>query len=232
MPQYHSLGKIPPKRHTQLRNADGKLYAEELVSTHGFSSVYSLIYHCFPPTNVKEVGEGYSVEPKVLHQRFLKHQSFQGFNVKPEDDFLKSRKPVLINNDLHISLAAPRKSMTDYFYKNADADEVIFVHEGEGTFYSIYGKIDFKYGDYVVIPRGTIYQLHFNSESNRLFIIESFSAIETPKRYRNTYGQFEEHAPYYERDMRRPSDLKTYNETGDFKVIIKKQGIMYPYIYA
>ena len=232
MPQYHSLGKIPLKRHTQMRQPDGRLYAEELISTHGFSSVYSLIYHCFPPTNVREVGESYSVEPKILHQRFLKHQSFQGFNIVPEDDYLDSRKPVLVNNDVHISLAAPRKSMKDYFYKNADADEVIFIHEGEGTFLSIYGSIDFKYGDYIVIPRGTIYQLLFVSTTNRLFIIESFSAIETCRRYRNAYGQYEEHAPYCERDIRRPVDLKTHDQKGDFKIMIKKQGMMYPYIYA
>jgi homogentisate 1,2-dioxygenase len=232
MPQYHVLGKVPPKRHTQMRKPDGALYAEELVSTHGFSSVYSLIYHCYPPTNIKEVGESFSVEPKVLHQRFLKHQSFQGFNVAPEDDYLKSRKPVLINNDVHISLAAPKSGMTDYFYKNADADEVIFVHEGEGTFKSIYGSIDFRYGDYVVIPRGTIYQLQFKDAKNRLFIIESFSAIETCRRYRNHYGQYEEHAPYYERDFRRPAFLETHDEKGDFKIMIKKQGMMYPYIYA
>src|SRR5436190_17801695 len=168
MPQYHKMGNVPHKRHTQFRKPDGTLYSEELVSTHGFSNVYSLIYHCYPPTLVKELGEITNVAPKISHERFLKHQSFEGFNVKPEDDYLKSRKPVLVNNDVHISLAAPKKSMEDYFYKNADADEVIFVHEGEGTFRSIYGSIDFRYGDYLVIPRGTIYRLRFHSSSNRL----------------------------------------------------------------
>jgi homogentisate 1,2-dioxygenase len=232
MPQYHSLGQMPAKRHTQFRKPDGTLYSEELFSTQGFSNVYSLIYHCHPPTMIKSAGEPFSREPKIAMQRSLLHQSFQGFNISAEDDYIISKKPVLVNNDLQIALAAPRKSITDYFLKNADADELIFVHRGSGTLHSIYGSIDFKYGDYIVIPRGTIFQLHFNDEDNRLFIVDSFSAIEFPKRYRNAYGQFEEHAPMYERDIRKPQNLQTHDETGEFKVMIKKQGIVYPFIYA
>jgi homogentisate 1,2-dioxygenase len=232
MPFYHSLGQRPKKRHTQFRKPDGSLYSEELFSTEGFSDVASLIYHCHPPTAIKSTGEPYSAEPKIAQQRSLNHQSFEGFNVHPEDDFLKSRKPVLVNNDLQISLAAPKKSMSDYFYKNADADEMIFVHEGSGTLKTWYGKIDFGYGDYVIIPRGTIYQIHFNSPANRLFIVESFSPIETCRRYRNSYGQLLEHAPYCERDFRLPKDLETHDEKGDFQILIRKQGIIYPFIYA
>ncbi len=232
MPQYHSLGKLPAKRHTQFRKPDGSLYAEELVSTHGFSNVYSLIYHTYAPTLVKSVGEPYSREPKIVHQRFLKHQSFEGFHIRPEDDYIDSKKAVLVNNDLHIALAAPRKSITDYFLKNADADEMIFVHEGSGILKTIYGSIPFSYGDYLIIPRGTIFQLHFESEQNRLLIVESFSPIETPRRYRNEYGQLEEHAPFCERDIRKPQNLETHDEQGEFKVMIKKQGIVYPYMYA
>ncbi len=231
MPQYHSLGSIPHKRHTQHRKPDGTLYSEELVSTHGFSNVYSLIYHCYPPTMIKEVEKPFSVEPKIAFERSLKHQSFEGFHVKPEDDFIKSRIPVLVNNDVHISLAAPRNSFKDYYYKNADADEVIFIHEGNGTLKTIYGSLDFSYGDYLVVPRGTIYQMSFATTSNRLFIVESFTAIEVPKRYRNEYGQFEEHSPFCERDIRRPVNLETHDERGEFRIMIKKQGMIYPYIY-
>ena len=232
MPQYHRLGSMPAKRHTQFRKPDGKLYSEELVSTHGFSNVYSLIYHCHPPTMIKETGTPYSVQPEIAFQRSLKHQSFEGFHIQPADDYLKSRKAVLVNNDLHISLAAPRHSMKDHFFKNADADEVIFVHEGSGKMKSIYGSLTFGYGDYIVIPRGTIYQLEFNDTNNRLLIVESFSAVETPKRYRNAYGQLEEHSPYCERDIRRPENLETFDETGDFNILIKKEGMIYPYVYA
>lgn len=232
MPQYHTLGSIPPKRHTQFRKQDGSLYAEELFSTHGFSNVYSLIYHCHPPTFIKSMGEPFSREPKIAFQRSLKHQKYNGFSVIPEDDYITSKKPVLINNDLHISLAAPRKSTTSYFLKNADADEMLFIHQGSGTLKTLYGNIDFKYGDYVLIPRGTIYQLYFNSPDNRILVIDSFSPIETCARYRNPYGQYEEHAPYCERDFRKPQNLETHDEEGDFTVMIKKQNLVYPYVYA
>jgi homogentisate 1,2-dioxygenase len=181
---------------------------------------------------VKHLGEPYSVEPKIAREKHLKHTSLKGFKIKAEDDYLKSRKPVLINSDLHISLAAPKKSMTDYFYKNSQADELIFVHVGSGTLKTGYGKIKFEYGDYIVIPRGTIYQLEFNDENNRLFIIESFTPIVTPKRYRNQVGQLLEHSPFCERDMKLPQDLETFDEHGDFKVLIKKQGLIYPYTYS
>lgn len=232
MPFYNRAGNIPQKRHTQFRKPDGTLYHEELFSTEGFSNTYSLLYHLYPPTKIKQVGEAYSVEPKVVLSRQLKHRSLKGFKIPPADDFLESRKAVLVNSDLHISLAAPRKSMTDYFYKNVDADEMIFVHEGSGTLLTMYGEIAFEYGDYVIIPRGTLYQIRFNDENNRLFILESFSPIEFPKRYLNRVGQLMEHAPFCERDIKTPVNLKTYDEQGDFFFKIKKQGIIYPYHYA
>jgi homogentisate 1,2-dioxygenase len=229
MPFYHRLGQIPAKRHTQFRKPDGKLYAEELVSTEGFSSIYSLVYHCHPPTLVKDIGEAYSVKPKAKVEANLQNRSFLTFKTKPQDDFLKSRTILLYNRDLYITSAAPKKSMTDYFYKNADADEVIFVHEGSGVLKTIFGEINFEYGDYLVIPRGIIYQLHFNDENNRLFIVESFSPIRPPKRYLNTYGQFLEHSPFCERDIKLPQNLQTHDELGDFKVMIKKQDMIFPY---
>ena len=232
MPIYHTLGKIPAKRHTVFRQPNGKLYAEELVSTEGFSVMYSLVYHTHPPTIVKSLGTPYSVEPKIAKEKHLRHTSLLGFNIKPEDDYLKSRKPVLVNADLQISLAAPKKSMTDYFYKNSQADEVIFIHKGTGTLKTGFGKIKFSYGDYLVVPRGTIYQIEFDDENNRLFIIESYSPIRFPKRYQNQFGQLMEHAPFCERDIRRPIDLETFDQEGDYKILIKKQGLIYPYTYG
>jgi homogentisate 1,2-dioxygenase len=138
---------------------------------------------------------------------------------------------VLVNNDVYLALSAPRKSMSDYFFKNAEADEVIFVHEGSGTLKSLYGEITFGYGDYLVIPRGTIYQMEFDTEDNRLFITESFSPIVYPKRYRNDFGQLLENSPFCERDIREPEHMKTHDETGDFLVYIKKAGHLYPYHY-
>jgi homogentisate 1,2-dioxygenase len=149
----------------------------------------------------------------------------------PEIDYLKSRKTLFVNNDMHIGLAAPTKS-TPYFFKNADADEMIFVHKGTGTLKTMYGQIPFEYGDYLIIPRGTVYQIDFDTEINRLLIVESFSPITTPKRYRNQYGQLLEHSPFCERDIKTPENMETIDQVGEFVVNIKKQGMIYPYTYA
>ncbi len=232
MAHYYTLGEIPAKRHTQYRKPDGELYAEELVSTEGFSSVYSLVYHAQPPTQVSHIDEPYSVEPKIAVEKNMQHRSLDGFSVKPTDDYLESRKAVLVNKDLFISLAAPKKSNTDYFFKNSAAHEVIFVHEGSGTLQSLYGNISFAYGDYLMIPRGTIYKINFDSEDNRLFIVESFSPVQPPKKYLSNSGQLLEHAPFCERDFRKPSGLETHDESGDFLVKIKKEGMIFPYHYT
>ncbi len=228
---YHSLGKIPAKRHTQFRKENGELYNEQLFSTEGFSDLYSLLYHANPPTQIVQVGDPIDVAPKTIHDKQLKHRSLKGFKIAPQDDFLDSRKTVLMNADCKITLAAPKNSMTDYFYKNADADECIFVHVGSGTLKTMYGNIPFEYGDYLVIPRGTIFQMHFDSEDNRLLIVESTSPITTPKRYRNGFGQLMEHSPFCERDIRKPSTLETHDEKGEFLLKIKKQDQVYPYFY-
>ena len=228
---YHALGKIPPKRHTQFRKPDGGLYLEELFSTEGFSDVYSLLYHCNPPTQIKQIAEPYSVAPKLIHDKQLKPRCLMGFKVEPCDDYLESRKPVLVNDDVKISLAAPTQGFKDYFFKNADADEVIFIHQGKGVLHTMYGNLPFGYGDYVVIPRGTTYQLSFEDSNNRLFIVESTSPIITPKRYRNQFGQLHEHSPFCERDIRKPMDLETHDEKGEFLFYIKKQDNIYPYVY-
>lgn len=232
MPYYHRLGNIPHKRHTQFRKPDGGLYAEQLVSTEGFSDDYSLVYHTHPPTLVKGVDEPYSVAPEVAIDQNLQHRSFQGFAVKPQDDYLKSRKTVMFNNDIGIILSAPRKSMTDYFFKNSGGDEMIFVHEGEGVLKTMYGLLDFKPGDHLIIPRGVIYQLHFNTANNRLLIMESYSPIRFPKRYMSKAGQLLEHAPFYERDIRVPDRLETKDEKGDFLVYVKRDHMMFPYHFA
>ena len=232
MPHYYSLGLLPHKRHTQFRKPDGKLYSEQLFSTEGFSNDSSLLYHNYPPTQIIKIDKPVNVQPVIAEEKMLQHRSFEGFKVKPEKDFLHSRKPILINNDCHIILAAPQLSMGSYFYKNADADEMIFVHEGSGVLKTMYGNIDFAYGDYLIIPRGTIYQIHFATESNRLLIVESFSPIRYPKKYLSKYGQLLEHSPYCERDIRVPENLQTHDEQGDFLIKIKKKGIMYGIHYA
>ena len=232
MPHYHKMGDFPHKRHTQFRKPDGTLYSEQLFSTEGFSNDYSLMYHCHPPTQIIRTEPQYSVAPEIAEEKMLQHRCLEGFHIEPIDDYLASRIPVLVNSDCHIVLAAPKVSMLDYFYKNADADEMIFVHEGSGILHTMYGDISFSYGDYLVIPRGTIYQISFATESNRLFIIESFSPIRYPRQYMSKYGQLMEHSPFCERDIRPPSELRTYDQAGDFLIRTKKKGMMYGLHYA
>lgn len=232
MPYYYSLGNIPHKRHTQFRKPDGGLYAEQLFSTEGFSNDYSLMYHVHPPTQIIKAEPQVNVAPQIAEEKMLQHRSFDGFRIKPEKDFLQSRKAVLVNNDCHIVLAAPQESTTDYFYKNTDADEIIFIHEGSGLLKTPYGELTFGYGDYLVIPRGTIYQIHFNGSQNRLFIVESFSPVRFPKRYQSKYGQLLEHSPFCERDIRPPQNLVTNDVKGDFLIKAKKKGMLYGLHYG
>ncbi|NNJ54932.1 MAG: homogentisate 1,2-dioxygenase [Bacteroidia bacterium] len=232
MPRYHTLGKIPAKRHTTFKKKEGGLYQEELFGTAGFAGMSSLIYHIYPPTVVSEVKELGDVSPKIAIAKNMKALSFQGFSIEQEDDYIESRKTLFVNGDLHIGLAAPKTFSSVYFYRNSDADEMLFVHVGSGTLKTMYGNIKFGYGDYLIIPRGTTYQIDFDSEDNRLLYIESFSAITSPARYRNNFGQFLEHSPFCERDFRLPTDLQTHDEKGEFRVLSKKQGVMWEYTHS
>lgn len=232
MPIYHHLGKVPPKRHTQFRKPNGDLYYEQLFGTIGFDGMASLMYHVHRPTQVKAIGQERDLTPKIAVAKNLTSRKLIGFNVAPEDDWIDARKTLLVNSDIHIGVAAPRHSMTDYFYKNADADELLFIHKGTGTLKSIFGNISFEYGDYLVIPRGVIYQLEFDSEDNRILYAESFHPIYTPKRYRNWFGQLLESAPYCERDYKLPENLQTHDELGEFVLKIKKQGMLHELVYA
>lgn len=232
MPRYHTLGNIPPKRHTVFKGADGNYFYEELFGTIGFDGMSTLLYHTQRPTQVKKIVDSYDVSPKIAVKRNMKSLSLKGFEVAPEKDYLKSRVPILVNNDCQISLASPSESLRDYFYKNTDSDEVIFVHKGQGKLRTMLGNIDFSYGDYLVVPRGIIYQLDFDTQENRLFIVESKNPIYTPKRYRNWFGQMLEHSPFCERDMHPPTELETFNEAGDFLIKVKKQDFIHEYIYA
>jgi len=233
MPFYHQLGKIPPKRHTQFRKEDGTLHYEQLFGTIGFVGMSSLLYHLHRPTMVKRVGQSIDVRPQAAVENNLLSRKLEGFQVKPNEDYLKSRVPVLFNSDVTILLSAPSKSMAeDAFYKNSDGDEVVFVHEGAGTLHTMLGQIPFSAGDYLVIPRGIIHRFAFDSSANRLFITESAHPVYSPKRYRNHFGQLLEHSPYCERDLRPPSKLETHDALGSFTIRIKKQGQLHDYVYA
>jgi homogentisate 1,2-dioxygenase len=229
---YHRLGTIPPKRHTQFRQPDGSLYKEELVSSEGFSSIYSTLYHKNPPTRIKSIGEQIKYGPKRVDDYSLRQTHLNTSKVTSTgSDYLSARKVLLANNDCSISICSPAQRKMDYFYKNAEGDEVLFVHDGSGYLFSQFGKLEIRQGDYVVIPRTVIYRLEFNEGPLRLLIIESASPVETVKRYRNELGQLLEHSPYCERDIRPPHELVTDTKPGDYLMKIKKQGYLHQYVY-
>ena len=232
MPIYHKLGEIPQKRHTIFKSPQGNFYYEQLFGTEGFNGHSSLSYHIHRPTQVKEILKSYSVQPKIAIDKNIKSLLLKGFEIKPTADFLESRKTVLLNGDCQIGLAAPTESLTNYFYKNADADELIFIHKGKGKLRTFLGNINFEYGDYLIIPRGMIYQIEFETSDNRLFYVESFAPYYTPKRYKSSSGQLLEHSPFCERDFKLPTELETYDEKGDFLIKIKKEGMMHEVVYA
>lgn len=232
MPIYHKLGKLPPKRHTIFEKPNGGIYNEQLFGTIGFDGMSSLMYHIHRPTMVREVLTSTDVGPKIAVEKNMTARKLITFDVPSKDDFLESRVPLLVNNDIHIGVAAPKQSLRSYFYKNADADEMLFVHKGSGTLRTLFGNVPFEYGDYLIIPRGMIYQIDFDTEDNRLLFAESFHPIYTPKRYRNWFGQLLEHSPFCERDYKLPENLETYDEQGEFLMKIKKQGQLHELVYA
>ncbi|WP_250630324.1 homogentisate 1,2-dioxygenase [Rhodoflexus caldus] len=232
MPIYHKLGKIPHKRHITFEKPGGGYYYEQLFGTEGFVGMSALMYHIYRPTMVKEIVNSYSVAPKIAVEHNIMARKLRGFQAPAADDYLQSRIPLFVNNDCTIGVAAPRKSVTDYFYKNGDHDEMLFIHKGSGKLRSQMGIIPFEYGDYLIIPRGMIYQLEFDGTDNRILWMESRSPIYTPKRYRNWFGQLLEHSPYCERDYKLPADLETYDQKGDFMIKVKKQNMIHEIIYA
>ena len=229
MPFYHKLGKIPQKRHTQFKQPDGSLYHEELFSTIGFDSILSNAYHINPPAKIDSIEKVIVDASPVEWDAGLRPYHFRTKGLKSELDFITGRKPVLFNSDVIMSVCRPETQM-DYFYRNATCDELIFVHEGEGTLESNFGFLDFRKGDYIVIPRSITFRL-VHKTAPRLLVFESAGPIKTPKRYRNEFGQLLEHSPYCERDIRAPERLFTSSDKGDFIVKVKKENKIYSVHY-
>ena len=232
MPIYHQLGKIPAKRHTQFRKENGELFHEELFGTIGFEGMSSLLYHTHPPTQIRSIAPPIDISPVIAVDKNITPRKLLGFDLPPQEDFLAARIPLMVNSDIYIGLAAPTKSSTDYFYKNADADELLFIHHGKGKLSTLLGQIPFEAGDYLIIPRGVIYQIEFETTKNRLLFAESFHPIYTPKRYRNWFGQLTEHSPFCERDYILPQNLETHDQKGEFEIKVKKEGMLHSLLYA
>jgi homogentisate 1,2-dioxygenase len=232
MPRYVRLGELPHKHHTQFRKPDGSLYTEQLFSTRGFSGPMSTMYHVNQPTEVSGWDDRGSVAVTYLENEPLRHRHLKTARMKPCGDFVSGRIPLMGNQDViwHQALVA---EPFEGFYKNADGDECLFIHDGSGTMESIFGTIDFHPGDYLVIPRGTIFRLNFDSYPVRMIAILSFGPIEVPRRYRTEYGQLMEHAPYTERDIRPPDRLVTHSEREPGQVLIRARNrhTLYHYPY-
>lgn len=220
MPFYTRLGDIPHKRHTQFRKPDGGLYREEVMGLEGFHGIQSILYHHFLPPRVLKTEYLGSTAVKYAEFGAIRHRAFTTSNFPAGGDAVSARRVLLGNKDVTLGISHPTQSM-DYFYRNAQAYEVWFVHEGRGTLKSQFGNLQFEPGDYIIIPYGTTWQLKLDDDSARFFVIEAPSQIEPPKRYRNEFGQLLEHAPYCERDFRLPQDLEVHAETGEFEVRVK-----------
>ena len=220
MPYYHKLGQIPHKRHTQFKKPDGKLYREELMGLEGFSSLQSILYHHFLPPRVVKTEDCGPAKPEFVDFGPIRHRALATAQTPLGADPVSARIPLLGNNDVILGISRAPKGTMSYFYRNSQAYETWWVHEGSGSLKSQFGVLPFRKGDYIVIPFGTTWQMELNEES-KFFTIENPSQIEPPKRYRNNYGQLLEHAPYCERDIRVPNELETHTERGEFDVRVK-----------
>lgn len=220
MPFYHKLGQVPHKRHTQFKKPNGKLYREELMGLEGFSSLQSILYHHFLPPRVAKTNDCGPAKPEYVDFGPIRHRAFQTHQTPLGTDPVSGRIPLLGNNDVILGVSRAPKGTMDYFYRNSQAYETWWVHEGSGVLKSQFGNLPFRKGDYIVIPFGTTWQMELNEET-KFFTIENPSQLEPPKRYRNNYGQLLEHAPYCERDIRVPEELETHTEKGEFDVRIK-----------
>lgn len=230
MPIYHQLGEVPRKRHQVFRKTDGSLYYEELAGNMGFTGPASLLYHLHRPTEVRGLKHLHDVTPQPASSQPLRHRHFRTCALSTGPDAILDRVPILFNQDVVLSLVRPMSNRS--FYRNAQADEVIYVSEGGGILESPLGRLAFQSGSYLVIPRGILHRYVFSAQPQSLLVIESTGYVRTPKRYRNEFGQLTESSPYNERDIRRPSDLKTYDESGSFPVIVKKASQLHELTYA
>jgi homogentisate 1,2-dioxygenase len=231
MTYYYHLGSLPHKRHTQFRQPNGSLYHEELMGTRGFSGIQSLLYHLHPPTQVSQILPGELISVEFEDFDTLRHRHLRTGKVVSSGDAIAGRVPLLANADVCISVAQPTEPMS-YWYRFAQGDEVIFIHDGSGILESQFGILPYHPSDYLVIPTGVMWRILPDlGIPQRMLIIEAQGHIEPPARYLNRYGQFLEHAPYCERDLRPPEELITQDEEGEFEVRVKARDRLTSYIY-
>lgn len=231
MTHYLKLGSVPQKRHVQFRQPDGSLYHEEVMGIHGFAGIQSILYHLRPPTQVRQVDLVRTTELDYEEQQPLRHRHFRSGPVAEGGDAITGRVPMMGNQDVVLSVVRPTEPM-GYWYRFAHGDECLFVHDGTGVLESQFGLLRYRPGDYLVLPTGVIWRLiPDGGVAQRLLVIEAMGHIEPPKRYLNRYGQFLEHAPFCERDIRGPEELVTHDEEGEFEVHVKARNGISRFVY-
>src|SRR4026207_223472 len=223
MPYYHTLGTIPRKRHIAFRKPDGGLYAEELMGHEGFHGTSSLLYHAHPPTTVKSVRRVKEMQLEADPDQTLHHRHFLTSRVKPGGSPTMDRIPLLFNSDIAMLYVEPTKE-DEFFYRNAQADELVYVSKGNGILETVYGNLEYGEGDYLVIHRGILHRYRMNpkSEQTKFVVFESRGHVRYPSRYKNDFGPLMEGAPYSGRDIRRPILLEPHDEMGDFSLYVKQ----------
>jgi homogentisate 1,2-dioxygenase len=236
MPFYRKLGSVPRKRHIAHRAEPGYrnegIYYEEVVTLAGFGRAYSICYHLRPPTRVRKIEPAGEMKVEAVEQNVLRHHHLKSGAMKPAGDPIFGRVPLLFNDDVILSRCRPAKPQAE-LYRNADADEVIFVHHGQGTLHTMFGALPFKPFDYVVIPRCMTYRIEFEGDTPPdLLVIEATGNISIPPNYLNPDGQLRLGAPYYERDLHGPSDTLVIDQEKDVPVIVKDRHRLSRYTLA
>lgn len=206
-------GKVAHQAHVRVPEG---LYEEE-YGRNGFYGSYVHMYRTEPLVAWSRI-EG-SLRPRAYD--LLKTPQ------TPSADYLDNRFLYLYNDDVRVYFSSISKPM-DYFFRNADGDEVLFIHQGEGKIYTDFGPLDYKRGDYIVIPRGTIYQM-LPQHSTQIFLIESASEIRLPDK-----GLLGQHAFFDPAIIKTPSpEAYAGKERKEYEVVIKRQGrlsrVYYPF---
>jgi homogentisate 1,2-dioxygenase len=228
---YRRVGEVPPKRHIRFPNPDGGLYAEELMGEEGFSSDASLLYHRHLPTAIvaAEVAEADDValEPNLpLLPRHLRTGDLPGGG-----DVVTGRTILLANDDVRMGYVAATEDSP--LYRNAIGDELVYVHKGSARLETVYGALDVTSGDYVLIPTSTTHRWLPDVSAGPLVTLtfEARGHVGPPSRYLSRTGQFLEHAPFCERDLRGPGEPLIV-DGGETEVLVRHRAGMTRYTYA
>jgi homogentisate 1,2-dioxygenase len=227
--RYHAMGEVPPKRHTQVRGEDGRLLVEEVVGYEGFSGNESILLHIESPCRIVAAEE---FTPLVLEEWVPDkhvHRLTDARRIEPDGDPITGRKVLMYNADVEMAICKPVEEQ-EFFYRNGEGDEVLFIQQGSGEIETTFGTLRYRQHDYVVVPRGTTYRVHMHDGPQEWLTFFTPGEIETPNRYRNRYGQLLEHAPFSQRDFHPPQQLVTHTERGHFEVLVRVRGGMQRYV--